>query len=273
MKRTCFLAAFLLCMVVQKGFAEIDTASLEGRVVDSSGAFIVSAEVQAINVDTHYAYSVKSNQNGEWVTGPAHLGTYRVTGFAAGFQKAVVGPIVTDAHQRQQIDASLWPGVVTSTMEGKGVAPLLETDTSERSHLVDRQTTVTLPLNGRNPVQLAQLTVRVTTSEPGARDERSYSFSYNGTRLQQNNSPVDGIDNNSSLPDLLNEANYVIMPSVDVLEEGRVDTNSYPAEFGRATGTIVYATVKSGTNSVNGDREVPKNSQRRRESKLNGRTL
>src|SRR5579859_1113488 len=108
----------------------------------------------------------------------------------------------------------------------------------------------TLALNGRNPVQLAQLTVGVTVSEPGARDESGFGFSANGARSLENNFLLDGIDNNSNLPDLLNEANYVIMPSIDALQEFKVQTDSYNAEFGRATGAIVNATLRSGTNEI-----------------------
>ena len=109
-----------------------------------------------------------------------------------------------------------------------------------------------LPLNGRNAVQLAQLTAGVTTSEPGARDQTGFGFSANGARSLQNNFLLDGVDNNSNLPDLLNEANYVVMPSVDALQEFKVQTDSYGAEFGRANGAIVNATIKSGTNEVHG---------------------
>ena len=84
------------------------------------------------------------------------------------------------------------------------------------------------------------------------RDENGYGFSANGARSLQNNFLLDGIDNNSNLPDLLNEANYVVMPSVDALQEFRVETNSYAAEFGRATGAVVNATIKSGTNGFHG---------------------
>ena len=154
--------------------------------------------------------------------------------------------------QRQQLDFTMQTGAVNATVEVTGEAPVLETATSERSQLIDSQTMETLPLNGRNPVQLAQLTAGVTVSEPGARDEGGFGFSANGARSLQNNFLLDGIDNNSNLPDLLNEANYVVMPSVDALEEFRVETDSYSAEFGRATGAVVNATTKSGTNAFHG---------------------
>jgi hypothetical protein len=100
--------------------------------------------------------------------------------------------------------------------------------------------------------QLALLTAGTAPSEPGARDEGGYGFSANGARSLQNNFLLDGVDNNSNLPDLLNETNYVIQPSVEALEEFKVQTNSYSAEFGRGNGAIVNATIKSGTNELHG---------------------
>lgn len=252
MKRTCYFLVFLFSICVATSFGQLDTASIEGRVADSSGASVVDAAVDVMNVETNYTYHAVSNKDGEWSISPVRIGTYRVTVSAPGFQKSAIDAVTLAVQQRQRVDVSLQPGAVSSTIQVTGVTSLLETDTVERSHLIDSQTMVTLPLNGRNPVQLAQLTVGVTTSEPGARDSNGYGFSANGSRSLQNNFLLDGIDNNSNLPDLLNEANYVIMPSVDALEEFRVETNSYSAEFGRATGAVVNATVKSGTNQFHG---------------------
>jgi outer membrane receptor protein involved in Fe transport len=164
----------------------------------------------------------------------------------------VAGPFILSVQQRQQIDLTLQAGAVSTVIEVTDTAPVLETATSERSQLVDSRTMRTLPLNGRNPVQLAQLSAGVTVSEPGARDEQGYGFSANGARSLQNNFLLDGVDNNSNLPDLLNEANYVVMPSVDALQEFRFETDSYSAEFGRATGAVVNATTKSGSNHIHG---------------------
>ena len=105
---------------------------------------------------------------------------------------------------------------------------------------------VGIPFNGRNPVQFAQFTVGVTTSEPGARDSGGFGFSASGSRSLDNNFLLDGVDNNSNLPDLLNEANYVVMPPPDALQEFKIETGNYDAEFGRATGAIVNATTRSG---------------------------
>ncbi len=232
--------------------AQIDTATVAGRVVDATGATVPQAVVTLTNTGTNFAYHATTNSNGEWTISPVHIGVYRLEITAQGFSRAEAGPFTLSVQQRQQIDLSLQTGTVTSAVEVTTAAPVLETANSDRSQLIDSRTMVTLPLNGRNPVQLAQLSAGVTVSEPGSRDESGYGFSANGARSLQNNFLLDGIDDNSNLPDLLNEANYAVMPSVDALQEFRVQTDAYSAEFGRATGAVVNATTKSGTNQVHG---------------------
>lgn len=243
----CIGCCVPLCAVAQK-----DTASLTGLVTDKTGAVVAGADVEAVQSETNQAYRVLSDGSGNWSIGPVRIGTYHVAVSAKGFRKAEFAALTLDVQQRQRLDVSLEPGQATETVNVSERAALLESETSERSQLVDSKTMASIPLNGRNPVQLAQLTAGVTTSEPGSRDEGGYGFSANGARSLDNNFLLDGIDNNSNLPDLLNETNYVVMPSVDALQEFRVMTNSYSAEFGRATGAVVNATVKSGTNEFHG---------------------
>jgi hypothetical protein len=119
--------------------------------------------------------------------------------------------------------------------------------------VMDKTRIETLPLNGRNFAQLAQLGVGVVPSEPGSRVSGSYGFSVDGARSLQNNFLLDGIDNNSNLGDVLNESSYVIQPPIDAIEEFKVQTNDYSAEFGRGNGAILNAVIKSGTNGYHGD--------------------
>ena len=153
---------------------------------------------------------------------------------------------------RIAINIALQVGQITEVMEVTGAAPLLETETSELGQVVDQKRVSNLPLNGRNFAQLALLSTGTAPSEPGARDEGGYGFSANGARSLQNNFLLDGVDNNSNLPDLLNETNFVIQPPVEALQEFKVQTNAYSAEFGRGNGAIVNAVIKSGTNQIHG---------------------
>lgn len=232
--------------------AQRDTASLEGRVTDVSGATIANASVAAVNTATNYAYHTQSDATGGWSISPVRIGTYQITIEASGFKKTVAGPITLDVQQRQRVDTSLQLGTISQEVVVTDAAPLLQTDSSETGQVINSRSMVGFPLNGRNPVQLAQLTVGVTVSEPGARDSGGFGFSASGSRSLDNNFLLDGVDNNSNLPDLLNEANYVVMPPPDALQEFKIETGNYDAEFGRATGAIVNAITKGGTNELHG---------------------
>ncbi len=252
MRRLYSLYFILLVMSCGPLFAQRDAASLEGRVVDTSGAIIPHAAVTATETSTNFTYRATSDASGAWTISPVRIGTYRVSVSAPGFKTNIEGPITLDVQQRQRVDATLQLGEVTQTVEVHDNAPLLQTDTSETGQVVAAKTIVGLPLNGRNSVQLAQLTVGVTVSEPGARDATGFGFSASGARSLDNNFLLDGVDNNSNLPDLLNEANYVVMPPPDALQEFKIETGNYDAEFGRATGAIVNATTKGGSNQFHG---------------------
>jgi len=232
--------------------AQRDTATLEGRVVDATGATVANAAVTATNLSTSFRYRAQSDSSGAWAISPVRIGTYQVSISASGFKQTVVGPITLDVQQHQRVDVTLQLGEVSEQVEVHATSPLLETDSSETGQVIDSEAMVGFPLNGRNPVQLAQLTVGVTTSEPGARDSSGFGFSASGARSLDNNFLLDGVDNNSNLPDLLNEANYVVMPPPDALQEFKIETGNYDAEFGRATGAIINATTKGGTNQLHG---------------------
>ncbi len=252
MRFVCVRIAILAFAFVWTAVAQRDTGAIVGTVKDSTGASIPSAQVKAEDTATSFTYTATTDTAGDYVISPVRVGTYRITVSAQGFQSEVAEKITLEIQQRARMDFTLHPGDVKQTMEVTTVAPVLETDTSERGQVITSQYMQGLPLNGRNPVQLAQLTAGVVFSEPGARDESGYGFSANGARSLENNFLLDGIDNNSNLPDLLNETNYVVMPSVDALQEFKVQTNTYSAELGRANGAVVNATVKSGTNDFHG---------------------
>lgn len=233
--------------------AQKDTGAIAGTVRDSSGAVVVGAKVAVTDLDRGTVFTTRSNQQGEYVAGPLKVGRYQVSAEKAGFKKEIAGPIVVDVDEKPVIDLTLSVGSVQETLVVSTQAPLLETETSDLGQLVDSRQAETLPLNGRNYAQLALLGAGIAPSEPGSRVETSYGFSSNGSRSLQNNFLLDGIDNNSNLGDVLTGQAYVIQPSVDAIEEFKVQTNSYSAEFGRGNGAILNAVIKSGTNRFHGD--------------------
>ena len=245
---------FLLCASLARvALAQKDAGAIAGTVKDPSGAVVSDAKVTITDADRGTSEVTNSNAQGEYVASPLKIGRYRVVVEKAGFKKAVAGPIVVDVQARPEVDVTLQVGSIQETMTVSTESPLLETETSELGQVVNSERATTLPLNGRNYAQLAQLGAGVAPSEPGSRVSASYGFSANGARSLQNNFLLDGVDNNANLGDVLNEAAFVIQPSVDAIAEFKVQTNSYSAEFGRGNGAILNAVIKSGTNKLHGD--------------------
>lgn len=246
------VASVAMILLTTVCWGQKDSGTIVGTVRDPSGAVVAGAKVVATEADRGTSFETSTNMSGEYVAGPLRIGRYNITVEKAGFKKALVGPIVLDVQARPAIDVTLQVGQVVETVVVTSQGPQLETETSELGHVVSSHTATTLPLNGRNLAQLAQLAAGVAPSEPGSRTETSFGFSSNGARALQNNFLLDGVDNNANLGDVLNGSAYVIQPSVDAIAEFKVETNSYSAEFGRGNGAILNAVIKSGTNRVHG---------------------
>ena len=233
--------------------AQKDAGAIVGLVRDASGAVVVGATVTITDADRGTTLTLSTNDQGEYVAGPLHIGHYTVSVEKPGFKKAVAGPVQVNVQDRLSVDVQLQAGATTEVMVVTGQGPQLETETSDLGQVVDSQRINALPLNGRNYAQLALLGAGVAPAEPGSRLETTFGFSANGARALQNNFLLDGIDNNANLGDVLNGAAYVVQPAVDAIAEFKVETNSYSAEFGRGNGAIMDAVIKSGTNKIHGD--------------------
>jgi Carboxypeptidase regulatory-like domain/TonB dependent receptor len=247
---TVFISMFLA--LTTPLWAQKDAGAIVGSVRDPSGAVVTGAKVTLTDLDRGQSFSATTNESGEYVASPLHVGRWVVSVEHAGFKKAVSPPVEVNVQDRVAVNVTLQAGQVNELVVVTGTAPLLQTETSELGQVVDSRQVANLPLNGRNFAQLALLSAGTAPSEPGARDEGGFGFSANGARSLQNNFLLDGIDNNSNLPDLLNETNFVIQPPVDALQEFKVETNAYSAEFGRGNGAIINAVIKSGTNELHG---------------------
>jgi Carboxypeptidase regulatory-like domain/TonB dependent receptor-like, beta-barrel len=255
-RKSLALAAILLVLCgafSNSVFAQKDTGTIVGTIRDPSGAAVPGAQVTVYEVDHGSTFVTTSNDAGEYAASPLRIGHYTVSVEKAGFKTAVAGPIELKVQDRIAVDMTLQVGVTTEKVIVNANAVRLETETSDLGQVIDSRRVSTLPLNGRNYAQLAQLGAGVVPSEPGSRVSASYGFSANGARALQNNFLLDGVDNNANLGDVLNESAFVIQPSVDAIAEFKVQTNSYSAEFGRGNGAILNAVIKSGTNEVHGD--------------------
>ncbi len=180
-------------------------------------------------------------------------GPYSITVEKQGFRKIVRSGVTLQVNQTARLDLVLQVGDLINTVEIVEAATLLETETSSRGSVIDQKKIVDLPLNGRDYNQLALLSPGVL---PGTPRLASVNFkgvlNVNGNRTFNNVFLLDGVDNISYSNSFRGENVQLVQPSIEALQEFKIQTNAYSAEFGRSSGAVVNATIKSGTNSIRG---------------------
>ena len=254
---TAVRLAFALSAVLSlapAAFAQFDTATVLGTVTDAAGAALPKATITLRNVATGITATAQTDENGNYQFFNVKIGAYTVTAEAQGFAKALAENIQVTVNARQRVDLAMKAGAVTETVTVTAEAALLETDSSERGQVIQREQIVNLPLNGRAYADLALLSPGVrrsalATLENGARDA---SFNVNGLRSSLNNFIIDGVDNNAYGTSNQGFSNQVVQASPDAVEEFKVQTNNFSAEFGRAGGAVINASIRSGTNQFHG---------------------
>jgi hypothetical protein len=233
--------------------AQVDTGSILGTVTDASGAAISGAKVTLTNEGTSAALTTTTGPDGSYKFTPLRIGSYKVSASFQGFQTTTLRAITVNVGQDVVADISLKPGAVSQTIEVEATVPVLQTQNAALGQVVDSRSVNELPLNGRNFTFLAQLAAGVNTPQADTRgNAASGAFAANGNRPAQNNYLLDGIDNNSDTVDFLNGTNYVVLPPVDAIDEFRVETSGFSAQFGRSGAAVLNATIKSGTNELHG---------------------
>ena len=250
--RFCILAAALAALPL---LGQFDTATVLGTIRDASGAVVPNSKVTLENVNTGVAASTVANGNGNYEFVNQHLGLYKVKVEAPGFQTAEASPFELTTNARQRVDLSLQVGQASEQVTVNGAASLLETETSSRGQVINQSQIVQLPLNGRAYADLTLLSPGVAKSalETQADSSRDASFNVNGQRSELNNFMLDGVDNNSYGTSNQGFSNQVIQANPDSLAEFKIESNNYSAEFGRASGAVISASIKSGTNQFHGE--------------------
>jgi len=255
--RGAWLALTALCLILSTGapgYSQVDTGAIVGTVKDQTGAVIPHVKVTVLNQGTGLTLFAMSDASGSYTFSPLRIGTYTVTAEYQGFQKATHRDVLVSVQQQVEVDFTLQPGQVTETVNVTAAAALLQTQNASVGQVVGAQQVNDLPLNGRNYTFLAQLSAGVAQEAPTGRGlEDSGTFVANGLPSSNNDYILDGIDNNNDSVDFLNGASYAIKPPVDAIQEFKVQTSNFSAEFGRAGGAVLNATVKSGTNQLHGD--------------------
>jgi hypothetical protein len=233
--------------------AQVDAGSILGTVSDTSGASINGVTVTLTNEGTNASLATTTGSDGTYKFTPVKIGSYKLTATLQGFQAVTQRNVAVNVGQDVVVDFTLKPGSVSETIEVASTLPVLETQDASVGQVVDSRNVNDLPLNGRNFTFLAQLAAGVNTPQADTRgNAASGAFAANGLRPAQNNYLLDGIDNNSDTVDFLNGTNYVVLPPVDAVQEFKVQTSDFSAEFGRSGAAVLNATIKSGTNELHG---------------------
>ncbi len=244
----------VLIMFAASMFGQFDTGEVLGTVRDNSGGILPRVSVVLTNQETGIQVKQVSDDSGNYDFFNVRAGRYTVTAELSGFTKFSTTDVVLNVNTRQRVDINLQVGAVTDTVEVKGVASTLETDSSEHGQVINTHQVVELPLNGRNYADLALLSTNVHRSpySQAAVPPREGAFNVNGMRSTYNNFMLDGVDNNAYGTSNQSYTNQVAQPSPDAVAEFKVITNNYSAEYGRAGGAIINVVSRSGTNQFHG---------------------
>ncbi len=229
---------------------QVATGNFTGTVVDSSGAVVPGVTVKLTNTGTGFSRTVTTNERGDYQAPLMPLGTYEISAEFRGFQRKVLTGITLQVDQTAVIRIEMSPGGVTETVQVTTTTPLLESQESSLGQVIENKRIVELPLNGRNPFQLGLLAGGVT---PFAGLTTNLPFAAGGGRHSANDILLDGVDNNNRMfrgSSGRNGVNFI--PSVDAVQEFKVKTNNFSAEYGRSAGYTVNATIKAGTNAFHG---------------------
>jgi len=240
--------ALLGWLAVQPLVAQVDRATLNGTVTDPSGAVIVGAKVDAISVTTGKEREVLTNPQGIYVIPALPAGTYTFTFSREGFETARFDDVELRVGQTLTLDAQLKVGNPTVQVEVKGTAPLLESNSAELAGVVGGAQIANLPVNGRNWANLLVLA-------PGAIDDgggNQRTIRFGGRGRDDNNYKFDGVDA-TGIQEQAQKSTTRLQVSEDAVEEYRVNSMLYTAEYGAGAGGQVDIVTKTGTNNWHGD--------------------
>src|SRR5437867_2119295 len=224
--------------------AQLGTGTLSGTVFDQSGAVLPGARITVTNTGTGFRRETVSSETGDYRLAGLLPGAYELTVEFGGFSRFVRPSLTLQVDQNARIDVHLQVGSSTENVIVTAQAPLLQSEQSSVGAVVDQRKITDLPLNGRNFVQLATLMPGVNTGDGGA---PGGGISIAGARPEQNSFLLDGTINSDQFNNLLN-----FRPSIDILQEFKIQTSNYSAEFGKGAGGQINLVTKSGTNEFHG---------------------
>ena len=216
--------------------------SILGTITDHSKAVVAGATVRVRNTGTNATRTITTDSSGNYQAPALPVGDYEISCEAPGFKRSTVSGLKLEVDQRARVDIRLEVGTIEQQIEVTAALALMETDTASQGTVIDNQRIVELPLNGRDFKQLAVLAPGVIAPVAGAGNDAYFSVA--GTRGLSNSFMMDGATNTNS------NANVTfINPSIDLIEEFKIQRNTFNAEYGRGAAQINVVT-KSGANAA-----------------------
>src|SRR5438045_3729612 len=257
-RRVCWLIVCLAVVAVSLSvptflLAQGTTGRIVGRVADPGGAVLANGKVTLVNEGTSVSQDSKTNENGDYDFVEVPVGTYRLEFDLTGFKKNVRRGVSLDINQVITLNTTMQVGATQEVVDVTSEAPLVETTSTQLGAVVGDRAVSELPLNSRDTYQFLQLQPGVM-STVGSSNSIVYgssnagAVSVNGGRGRSNNFSVNGGDANDQFVNL-----PTVQPSPDSIQEFRVLTNTFDAEYGRNSGSVVNVITKSGTNALHGN--------------------
>ncbi len=249
----CLLGAALLLATASSAAAQEFRATIRGQVLDSSKGALPGATVSMTNTETNEVATATTNAEGNYTIPFLRPGAYTLTIELSGFQKHTRSGLRLEVNQTATINVALAVGGVSEEVTVSGESPLLETSNASRGTIIDSARIAELPLQSRSPMALATLVAGVTYNaqaiylrpfDNGALAD----FSMNGGQNRNNEFLLDGAPNNANQ----GGNNIAYVPPAEAVQEFKVSTNSYDAQYGRTAGGVINMSLKSGTNSFHG---------------------
>jgi hypothetical protein len=252
MRKITWIAA--LCVIASLAAAQ-ERGGIVGTVADPRGAVVAGAKVSVTNMGTGESRTVTTTSSGDYSVPNLAVGVYSLGVEQSGFKRAVADNIKVDVQQTSRIDFTLQVGGTNEQVTVTGAVPLLQTQDAQIGALIENKRVEELPLNGRNFTQLALLVPGAVEGTPGSYESTyglgprgsGVAFSVNGQQSSFNQFLVDGVPAKENQ----HESNS-ISPSIDAIQEFRVQTSNYNAEFGTEAGAQINLVTKSGTNRFHG---------------------
>ena len=240
-----FLFAIILIVLCSVAAWGQTTASLRGTITDQSGALVSGAKITLTNTGTGISRDTISGTDGLYLFDRVQVGKYKVTVEKPGFSTFVQDGIILELNQFGRLDASLKIGASTQIVEVTGNVAQVDTTGAVLGKVEDQRMIVDLPLVDRDTLQLGLLQAGVFA--PDQDDSSGNMFSVSGQRSESLTFLLDGGNNTDFL-----DNNIVVSPNPDAVEEFKILTNNYDAQYGRTSGGIVNQITRSGTNDVHG---------------------